>query len=106
MANQQPNAPLEDDMYLTDGEWYDQPAERAREIDTERRNLQKAKPLVKDLIARLDIQIEYYGTVDAIPGDITTDPVVYHQMIEANKRVRDILRAEREYISSLLSKHS
>ncbi len=93
----------EDNAYPNSGEWYGQPPARIQEEDDEQTKLSQAKPLIRDLIARLDERIVFYGTLDSISADITLEPAKYQQIVEANRVVRDTLLQERNYIMSLIT---
>lgn len=96
----------DNDMYPNDGSYFlpKEPAGQVNERKRERAKALQGQAILKEVVARLEARIEFYQSVDAIPDEVKTDPVAFMQMHNANQLTRDNLRAEKDYIESLLDR--
>lgn len=96
-----------DDMYPNDSSYFlpQEPPEQVSERRKEKAKTLQNQTILRELIIRLEERIAFYGSVDAMPNEAKTDPVKFMYIHNANQLTRDNLRAEKEYIESLLDTH-
>lgn len=97
----------EDNMYPNDGSVFlpaepaDQKARREREESEAAGN----HDTLEKIIERLDERIGFYGSVDSVEYDYTTNPEAFMHVFTANKMTKDNLQQERDalrqYIDTL-----
>ena len=94
-----------DDVYPGDSTYFnpfDEPSEQKNERRKEVAQKLDRDGVINKLLQRLEKRIEFYGTVDSMPDECKTDAVKLMTMHNANQIARDNLRAEKEWIESLL----
>ena len=94
-----------DDLYPNDGSYYSLNEPEAQTTARKKKKAQtlEALPILKELLGRLDKQVEFLGSVDVMPDELKAKPVEFLNMHNAHQIARDILRAEKEYIEGLIS---
>lgn len=84
----------------------DEPPEQDVERKKEKARTLEALPIIKEIIERLQLRIDFYGSVDAMPKEVKTQPTKFMNWHNANEIVRDNLRDEKEYLEGLLEIHA
>ena len=94
-----------DDLYPNDSSYYNfsEPVEQTVARKKKKAQTLEALHILKELLGRLDKQVSFLGSVDAMPDQLKTDPTNFLNMHNAHQIARDILRAEKEYIEGLIS---
>ncbi len=87
-----------DSTYFTVAEPAEQTVARKKEIA----QTLEALPILKTIIDHLDTQIDFLGSVDAMPADAKKDPIQFMYVHNSNEMARKVLQREREYIQGLL----
>lgn len=91
-----------DSMYPNAGDWYARPEEDVKLEQDQTRKLNSAKPLVRDVIKRLQQRIDFYKDVDNNPVPLEEDNDVHQKYTWCYKEMRKILQDEKEFIESML----
>lgn len=95
---------VEDNVMPNDGTYFTpaEPEEQAISRKKEKAHTLEALPILKDLLEHFDEQINFLGSVDAMPKSVKTDPVKFMNVHNANELARKVLTSEKEYIESLI----
>lgn len=98
----------EEDLVPNTGDYFTptEPAKQKVARTKEKANTLQALPILKELVKFLEGRIEYYGSVDAMPDEVKTDPTKFMNWHNANELTRANLISEKEYIESLLDTHA
>lgn len=98
----------EDNVMPNDGTYFSptEPEEQAIGRKKEKAQTLEALPILKELIEHFEDQIEFLGSVDAMPKAVKTDPTKFMNVHNANEMARKVLISEKEYIESLLDTHA
>lgn len=94
-----------DDLLPNDGRFFGVPLEPIEQSNARKREQAatlEAKTVLQEIIEQFEDDIEFYGSVDAIPPEVKAKPQQFLIVHNANELVRDALRAKKEYIESLL----
>lgn len=83
-----------------------EPAEQDVERKKEKSRTLEALPILKEIIERLQLRIDFYGSVDAMPDELKTQPTKFMNRHTANELTRNNLRDEKEYLEGLLEIHA
>lgn len=97
-----------DDVMPNDGTYFvpREPEQQVIDRNKEKAKTLEALPILKDLLARLEERVAFYGSVDSIPDDVKTKPDEFLIVHNSNQLTRDNLRAEIEWIVGLLEDHA
>lgn len=97
-----------DDMYPSDGSFFfaKEPVEQELARKKEKAHTLEALPILEELLAQLDKDIAFYGSVDSIPAEAKADPTKFLIVHNSNQLVRDRLREKKEYVEGLLQSHA
>ncbi len=98
----------DDDLYPNDSTYWFPREPKDQSIG---RKVEKAKTLeglaeLKVVIAHLDEKIDFFERHSNIPDSVRTDPKAFLIMSNSYTMTAENLRAEKEYIESLLSEHA
>jgi hypothetical protein len=98
----------EDDVMPNDGTYFGIQEPEAQSIGRKKEKAEtlQALPILKDLLERMQKRVDFYGSVDAIPDEVKTEPDKFLITHNANELTRDNLRSEIEWISGLLEEHA
>ena len=96
---------VSDDLYPSDGSYFNfsEPPEQTIARKKKKAQTLEALPVLKELLERLDKQVAFLSSVDAMPDECKLDPEKFMNFHNASQIARDILRAEKEYIEGLIS---
>lgn len=92
----------EDNLMLNNGEWFDRPEEDVKLALEQKRKLNNAKPLIRDVIKRLEARIEFYKDVDNNPVPLEEDAETYQKFAWLHREMRRVIQDEKEFIESML----
>jgi len=97
---------MDDDLYPNDGTFIGgvqpEPADQRIARKKEKAQTLQALPILEELVQHLKEKVAFYGSIDAMPDDVKTDPKQFLIVHNANELTRDNLRAELEYIEGLV----
>lgn len=98
---------MEDDMYPNDGVYFlpKEPKDQVIARQKEKAETLEAIRVLEEAIARFEDKIKFYGSVDAMPVEVKTDPAKFMNMHNSNQMTRDNLVVEKEYLEDLLKRH-
>jgi hypothetical protein len=98
----------DDNLMPNDGAVFSLREPEQQSVDRKKEKAQtlEALPVLKDLLERLNERIAFYGSVDAIPDEVKTDPKQFLIVHNANELTRDNLRSEVEWINGLVEEHA
>lgn len=97
----------EDNLYPNDSFfWAKEPKDQAIGRKRERALTLEALPILKEAIAHLDTQIDFYGKVMSIPDNVRAEPDKFLIILNAHTIVVQILMAEKEFLQGLLDAHA
>lgn len=83
-----------------------EPEEQVIGRQKEKAKTLEALPVIKDLIKRLDEQIQFYEKNSSIPDDVRSDPQEFLIMSNSHLLTARVLTGEKEYIKGLLEEHA
>ena len=94
----------EDDVLPNDGTYFFPREPRDQSIARKKERAQTLADLniLKEIVEHLDLRVAFYSSIDAIPVEVKTDPTKFMNMTISNQMTRDNLRAEKEYIESII----
>lgn len=96
---------MDDDNLIPNPTHYFLPSEDqalASERQQEKGEVRDALPVIKDIIERFNDRIAFYSSVDSIPETQQIDPAQFMIAHKTNQAMTGVLRAEKEYLESLL----
>ena len=92
---------MDDNLYPNQGAAFSPlsvPVDQRRANDEEINETFQAVPLLKEIVERLDRQIAFYNSLDAVPSESLTNPEEFMHIVAANKLTIENLDIERSYI--------
>lgn len=95
-----------DDVYPNDFSPFTEPIEQELERKKKKAHTLEALPILKELMERLQNQIDFLGSVDSIPSETMGDKEAFMGFAMANRLARDVLRNEMEYLEGLITTYS
>ena len=100
----------EDNLYVNDGTYFGgvpiEPPEQAIARKKERASTLEVLPILKAIVSQLEHDIDFYGSVDAIPSEVKLDPEKFLMVYNANELTRNVLRAKKDWIEGLIETHA
>lgn len=94
-----------DDLYPNDSSNFDpfrEPIDQVVARKKERAQTLESASILRDIIAQLEYDIAFYGSVDSIPAEVRVKPKQFLIVYNANLLTRDVLRIKKEWIESLI----
>lgn len=93
-----------DDLYQNDSTFFyaNEPKDQRIGRKSEKAQTLEALPILEGLVDHLAEQVEFLGSVDAMPKELKTQPTKFMNYHNANEMARNILLAEKEYIEGLI----
>jgi hypothetical protein len=97
---------MDDDLYPNDSFYFPrEPLDQVIGRKKEQAQVLEGKKELQQAVERLQDQIDFYRSVDAIPDAVRLDPTKFMTMHNAHTQVVEILKVEKEYLQDLLSSH-
>lgn len=100
----------EDDIYPNDGEAFGvlagEPPKQKQERNKEKGKVLQAMPMLKDIIARFQEQIDLLGDIDSIPSTTRSDQNMLLVNFHANDISRRFLRGQKEWLEGLIDDYN
>lgn len=96
---------MDDNLYPKSGYRPSEPTLQQIEKAKEAAQVQKALPLIQDILDRFAEKIEFYKSVDSVPEEVLTFPDEFMHYIATNKLVASMLQAELDYLNELVEVH-
>lgn len=99
-----------DDVMPNDGTYLGgvprEPAEQEVAKKKEKAKVLEGLAILKIIVARLEQKVDYFERHSNLPDEVRTDPQKFLIMSNSYTMTADNLRAEKEYIQSLLDTHA
>lgn len=97
---------MDDNLYPNDSFYFPrEPLDQRLDRKKERAEVLEGKKELIQVVQRLQEQIDFYKSVDAIPDGVRLDPQKFMTMHNAHTQVVEILRGEKEYLEDLLKRY-
>jgi hypothetical protein len=100
----------DDNIYPLDGEAFTllkgEPEEQQQARTKEKGKVLQALPMLKDIIARFQEQIDLLGSLDSIPRETRTDQNMLLVNFHANDVSRRFLISQKEWLEGLIDDYS
>lgn len=96
----------EDNVIPNAGRYYrpTTPTKQKKDRQQEIQETLSQLPLIRKVSDHLQKQIEFFGSIDSVPIDLSADPTTHRNIMAANARVKAVLEKERSYLLNQVEK--
>lgn len=94
-----------DDMYPSSTEFFlhtDAPKEQKEELRKEQGKSMAAVPKLKEILAELDADIEFFSSIDSINTQIQTKPDEFLKAWHIQQELKSYAQAKKEWIEQMI----
>lgn len=98
---------MDEDLMPNDGTYYfpREPQDQVLARKKEKAQTLEGLTVLQDLLKRWEDKITYYSSVKSITEEVKRDPAAFMHEVAGNAVIVEILEAEKEYITELISNY-